>query len=41
MIRPDQHVLTTLSFLDPLAIERAIAIASATEVLAYAQEQVS
>lgn len=41
VIRPDQHVLTTLSFLDPLAIERAIAIASATEVLAYAQEQVS
>lgn len=41
VIRPDQHVLTTLSFLDVAAIERAIAIASATEVPAHAQEHVS
>ncbi len=41
VVRPDQHVLTSLSFIDLAAIERSIAIASATEVHAHVQEQLS
>ena len=41
VIRPDQHVLTSLSFIDLAAIERSIAIASATAVHVHVQEQLS